>query len=75
MHLTGGFTRVLINYGRYQWDIPTDKIPPHLRRIGLKFTVVMPRFAPEPSDSADVIRQACREATTQIQVEELRDND
>jgi hypothetical protein len=67
MHLNGGFTRVSINFNRHQWDIPTDKIPPHLRRIGSKFIVVMPIIRPELSDSADAIR----EALVQLEIEEL----
>ena len=70
MHLQGGFTRVVLfdlSDGGHRWDIPTDKIPLHLRRIGSEFLVVMPSFAPEASDSVDDIRAMCQ----QVQVEEL----
>ena len=70
MHLPGGFTRVLLFAladGKFRWDIPTDRIPPHLRSIGSEFLVIMPRFTPEPGDTPDAIREICR----QVQVEEL----
>jgi hypothetical protein len=48
MHLNGGFTRVLIESteglgmadGGTHRDIPTDLIPPHLRKMGSRFLLV-----------------------------------
>jgi hypothetical protein len=63
MHLRGGFTRVILFdllEGQHRWEIPTDKIPWHLRRLGSEFLVIMPRFHPEDSDSDDDIRDMCR---------------
>ena len=70
MHLPGGFTRVVLfdlAHGDCRLDIPTEKIPFHLRPIGSEFLAITPRFTPEPSDSVDVIREMCR----QVHVEGL----
>jgi hypothetical protein len=70
MHLPGGFSRVIlidVCRGSIRWEIPTDKIPLHLRRIGSEFLVIMPRFHPEASDSDDEIRAMLR----QVEVVEL----
>jgi hypothetical protein len=66
-HLNGGFTRLAINLGRYEWDIPTDKIPQHPRRLGSRFIVVMPCIRPDAPDSGDDIRAALGG----MQIEEL----
>jgi hypothetical protein len=64
MHLNGGFTRVALedhaDAGRY-WDLPTDKIPAHLRAIGSRFFVRLMAVQPEPCDSVDAIRLAMRD--------------
>jgi hypothetical protein len=39
-------------------DIPTDRIPLHLRAIGSRFVLIWQSTHPEPQDSADVIRGA-----------------
>lgn len=68
MHLPGGFTRVILfELGDRWWDIPTDRIPLHLRRIGAEFVVIRPRFKVETSDTPEAIREMCRQA----QIEEL----
>lgn len=70
LHLSGGVTRVVLfdlARGDIRQDIPTDKIPLHLRPIGSKFIVILPRFRPEPTDSADDIRTFCQK----IEIEEL----
>ncbi len=70
LHLSGGLTRVVLFdlvHGDIRQDIPTEKIPPHLRPIGSEFVVILPRFRPEPADSADDIR-AMRQ---QIEIVEL----
>lgn len=65
MHINGGFTRV--SYIRtesqdggvnHHIDIPTQKIPQHLRRVGSKFLVVLPGIIPEEQDSASEMRLA-----------------
>jgi hypothetical protein len=69
-HLPGGFTQVVlfaIDHGTHRLQIPTDRIPPHLRPIGSEFYVITPRFRPEAGDSVETLRQMCRE----IRVEEL----
>jgi hypothetical protein len=48
MHLPGGFSRVLVDStvgvglvgGVVHWEIPTDSIPPHLRKLGSRFIVL-----------------------------------
>jgi hypothetical protein len=47
MHLPGGYSRVLLQLpggrglagGDIHWEIPTESIPFHLRRIGSRFLV------------------------------------
>jgi hypothetical protein len=66
MHLNEGFTRVLVERtegrgmanGGATWDIPTQIIPPHLRRIGSRFIVLTEALWPEPGDAADELRDA-----------------
>jgi hypothetical protein len=68
MHLPGGFTRVVLrNFGGHWWDIPTNKIPTHLRTIGSELLITMPRFTPEQSD----IPEAVRDMLEQVDIEEL----
>ena len=70
MHLPGGFTRVVLfdlDDGHHRIEIPTDRIPVHLRRLGAIFLVVRPQFTPEDSDSAEAVREMC----SQLDVEEL----
>jgi hypothetical protein len=70
MHLPGGFTRVVlvdVAHGQHRIDIPTDAIPVHMRQLGARLVVVTPRFTPEPSDTAEAIREMCR----WVRVEEL----
>jgi hypothetical protein len=46
-HLDGGFTKVILErtieiglaYGGTEWDVPTEKIPVYLRKIGSRFVV------------------------------------
>jgi hypothetical protein len=41
MHLPGGYSRVLLELpGNFHWEIPTESIPVHLRRIGSRFLVI-----------------------------------
>jgi hypothetical protein len=48
MHLPGGYSRVQLELGGgvglaggdTHWDIPTDSIPLHLRKLGSRFWVV-----------------------------------
>jgi len=78
MHLNSGFTKVILlgtkgqglADGGVTWEIPTEVIPAHLRPVGSRFIVVAPRFTPEVSDSAETIREMCR----QIQIEEMSDD-
>lgn len=77
MHLNGGFTKVALERtigsgmanGGIHWDIPTDRIPLHLRAIGIRFLVVTQSIRPEPHDSAVAIRSAVNDLT----IEELTD--
>lgn len=77
MHLNSGITKVSLLRtegqglagGGVTWDIPTEAIPVHLRSIGSRMIVVVPRFTPEASDSPAHIREMCR----QIQIEEIPD--
>jgi hypothetical protein len=56
--------------GAICWDIPTDRIPRHLRTIGSRFLIVTQTIRPEPHDSPEAIRFA-RDALT---IEELPDS-
>lgn len=66
MHLSSGFTKVALERtmgsgmadGGIYWDIPTVRIPPHLRAIGSRFVVITQSVRPEPQDSADALRAA-----------------
>lgn len=71
MHLDGGFTKVLLEStagagmadGGLHWDVPTDKIPAHLRAIGTRFVVAMRPVVPEAADAGDDLRAAVRDFT------------
>jgi hypothetical protein len=75
MHLNGGYTRVsLIRTeglgmadGGITWDIPTEAIPPHLRRLGSQLLAIVPRFTPEDHDLPDDIRRMVK----QVEIQEL----
>lgn len=58
MHLDSGYTRVRLRSGGFEWEIPTEKIPPDLRRIGSRVLITMPRFSVDVTDSAEDIRRA-----------------
>ena len=50
------------------WELPTQAIPPHLRRIGARFTVTADLVVPEADDDIEDVREAVRKA---FHVEEL----
>lgn len=59
MHLPGGFTRVrlfALGHGEGWWEVPTAKIPAHLRHMGSKVLVTVPRFSVEEADLLPDIR-------------------
>jgi hypothetical protein len=62
MHLPGGFTRVrlyALGHGEGWWEIPTEAIPSHMRSLGSKMLVTVPRFSVEEGDQiAEIRRQA-----------------
>jgi hypothetical protein len=60
-HLDGGFTKLWLERARSHVDVPTEKIPRHLRRIGSRFVVVLPCIRPEEDDSVVEIRGAVKE--------------
>ena len=67
MHLNGGFTKVVLEPtegvgladGGIYWDIPTEVIPPQLRQVGSRFTVISPYLTPE--DDVESIRKSLQE--------------
>ena len=75
MHLPSGYTKVTLERcegqgladGSIEWDIPTSKIPIHLRTIGSRFIAVLNSVIPDQSDSM----QALRSAAQQVSIEEL----
>lgn len=74
MHLPGGFTRVRLfelAHGYGFWEIPTEAIPFHLRSIGSKFIVTIPRFTAEDSDSTESLRAE----SSRVHIEEMREED
>jgi hypothetical protein len=53
MHLPAGFSKVRLELGGgiglaggpVYWDIPTETIPPHLRKLGSRFLVIQSDLA------------------------------
>lgn len=76
MHLNGGYTKVTLERfegnglanGGIDWDIPTQKIPFHLRNIGSRFLVIG-KLLYSPHDTIEKIR----EMYFQIEIEELQE--
>ncbi|HEY9848804.1 MAG TPA: hypothetical protein V6D28_05070 [Leptolyngbyaceae cyanobacterium] len=76
MHLNGGYTKVTLERfegnglanGGITWDIPTQKIPFHLRNIGSRFLVIG-KLLYSPQDTIEKIR----EMYFQIEIEELQE--
>lgn len=62
-HLNG-YTKVLLKHtegvgltdGGIVWDISTEIIPPHLRKIGSRFIVQYTPLSPEEMNDVDAIR-------------------
>ena len=44
-HLNGGFSAVRLDRTGATFDVPTESIPLHLRKIGSRVTLVIPHFA------------------------------
>jgi hypothetical protein len=63
MHLPGGFTklRIDVSSGHY-FDVPTEAIPPHLRKIGSKVVLCLDQtIRPNSLEEARTLRnQAVR---------------
>ncbi len=76
MHLNGGYTKVMLERfegnglagGGITWDIPTQKIPFHLRNIGSRFLVIG-KLLYSPEDTIEEIR----EMDFKIKIEELQE--
>jgi hypothetical protein len=72
MPSNGGCTCVLLERAtaamrrEYTWEIPTGRIPPHLRRIGSRFVVILDDPWDTEQDSVEQLRAAC-----QIYVDEI----
>ncbi|MBD2183902.1 hypothetical protein H6S82_21515 [Planktothrix sp. FACHB-1355] len=74
MHLNGGYTKVTFERvegqgladGGVDWDIPTQKIPFHLRNIGSRFFVIQKAVSLEKDTIEDI-----REILLQIKIEEM----
>ncbi|MDB5307636.1 MAG: hypothetical protein JWO38_1838 [Gemmataceae bacterium] len=43
-----------------EWDIPTERIPPSLRRIGSRFVIIGQLIRGEERDTPDQLRAALR---------------
>ena len=58
MHLPEGYSKVRLEMGgRYDLDIPTRCIPPHLRKMGSRFVVVSVGLGGWPAGmTADQVR-------------------
>ena len=73
-HLNG-FTKVLLERtervgladGGIVWDIPTEIIPAHLRKIGSRFIVQYIPLSPEEANDIDAIRGA----KNRVEIQEL----
>ena len=44
-HLNGGFSVLRLDRTGATLDVPTENIPPHLRKIGSRVTLAIPSFA------------------------------
>jgi hypothetical protein len=79
MPLDSGYTKVMVEStqgvgladGGITWDIPTRKIPFHLRRIGSRFVVRTEAIWPHPNDGAEELRDAQRDILAGLVVEEI----
>jgi hypothetical protein len=75
MHLNGDYTKVIVERtegrglvdGGIEWEIPTAKIPQHLRSIGSRFIVNSEAIWPEETDTIESLKEAC----SRIEIEEL----
>jgi len=75
MHLNGGYTKVIVERtegigladGGIEWEIPTAKIPQHLRRIGSRFIVASEAIWPGEKDTIESLKEAC----SRIEIEEF----
>ncbi|MBL8849792.1 MAG: hypothetical protein JNG89_08915 [Planctomycetaceae bacterium] len=72
MHLDSGYTRIRVRTGGYEWEIPTEKIPQELRRVGSRMLVIMRRFRVDITDSADDIRRAIDQLEVHPLPEDMR---
>jgi len=76
MHLNEGFTQIVLERcvnngmaGDYAlMEVPTERIPVHLRAISSRFLLIWTALHPETQDSETVIRVAMDQ---QFRVEEL----
>jgi hypothetical protein len=74
MNLPGDYTRVLVDRSRgvgmadggIYWEIPTGRIPVHLRLVGSRFRITKKVIEAEPGDSPEVIRQAISDSILDI---------
>lgn len=75
MHLNGGYTKVMLERvegkgladGGVDWDIPTQKIPLHLRKIGSRFLVIQKSVC-----VVEYTIDKIREMPFQIEIEEIQ---
>ena len=71
-HLNGGFLRVEITdesgvrLNMPTFDLPTDKIPPHLRAIGSRFLLRWNAIWPDDDDPVDQYRDAMADSVEVI---------
>jgi hypothetical protein len=67
-HLNEGYTKVSVERsegqgmadGGFQWNIPTEVIPRHLRSIGSRFILVGEHIHPDARDTVEDLRMAMR---------------
>ena len=79
MHLPGGHSRVLIESsvgvglagGDIYWEIPTEAIPAHLRKLGSRFIVVA-RFVGSKREAEGMTADEIR-AANKVSIEEIVD--
>ena len=81
MHLPAGYSRVKLELGggvglaggEIYWDIPTESIPPHLRKLGSRFVVIQTDLA-GPLEVANMTPEEIR-STLKCRVLELSEGD
>jgi hypothetical protein len=77
MHMSEGYSRVILEstegmgmaYGGVCWEIPTERIPQHLRAIGSRFVVTAE--SPSQAEVENMTPQELRATLQELKIEEI----